>query len=159
LLEYAERRERHSEETAHLGTRAWLAPRPHDAVHTANERTRAMARFPNGSASTTDAEFVALAHTDELWDGEMESYDVDGTEVLLVRVGEEFLAYDGVCPHQEARLVDGELDGTTLTCDAHGWCFDVSTGEGISPHNTTLVRYPVRVAGDIVEVCTAPATP
>lgn len=111
----------------------------------------------DASASTTDAEFVAVAHTDELWDGDMDSYDVGDTEVILVRVGEEFLAYDGRCPHQSARLAEGELDGTTLTCDAHGWCFDIRTGQGINPRGASLVRYRVRVTDNIVTVCTAPA--
>ena len=64
----------------------------------------------------TDADgFVEIAAEDELWDGEMESYDVDGAEILLVRVDGEYRAYDGICPHQQPSLVEGRLEGSTLT--------------------------------------------
>jgi Ferredoxin subunits of nitrite reductase and ring-hydroxylating dioxygenases len=97
--------------------------------------------------SATD-EFVPIADADELWDGEMEAYDVDGEEVLLVKLDGRFHAYDGVCPHQSVALVEGELDDGVLTCRAHEWQFDAATGAGINPSNAALRRHEVRVTED-----------
>jgi nitrite reductase/ring-hydroxylating ferredoxin subunit len=96
--------------------------------------------------------FAAIAGEDELWDGEMESYDVDGEEVLLVRLDGEYHAYDGICPHQSSSLVEGRLDDSTLTCSAHEWVFDARTGQGINPHTACLRRREVRVADGCVLV-------
>ena len=100
--------------------------------------------------------FVAVAAEDELWDGEMDSYRVGGVEVLLVRLGGQYHAYHGVCPHQSSSLVDGDLDGGTLTCWAHQWTFDAVTGTGINPRTACLTRYAVRVAGGQVWVSREP---
>lgn len=101
----------------------------------------------------TDADgFVEIAAEDELWDGEMESYDVDGAEILLVRVDGEYRAYDGICPHQSSSLVEGRLEGSTLTCSAHEWVFDARTGQGINPQAACLKRREVRISDGSVLV-------
>lgn len=99
---------------------------------------------------------VVIAAEDDLWDGEMESYDVYGREVLLVKVDGRFHAYDGACPHQSVALIEGILDGTTLTCRAHAWSFDTRTGEGINPRTTCLVRHAVHVVDGAVHVSRNP---
>jgi cytochrome P450/nitrite reductase/ring-hydroxylating ferredoxin subunit len=52
----------------------------------------------------------------------------DGVDLVLVRVGSEYRAYAGRCPHQGALLGEGELDGDTLVCRNHRWRFDAATG-------------------------------
>jgi toluene monooxygenase system ferredoxin subunit len=101
--------------------------------------------------------YVAVAAENDLWDGEMESHDVDGDEILLVRIDGLFHAYLGICPHQSQPLVNGELDGTTLTCSAHEWMFDVLTGQGINPRGACLTRHDVRVVDGVVLVSRAAA--
>lgn len=97
-----------------------------------------------GCAET--AGFAAIADEADLWDGEMESYDLDGQEVLLVRLDGEYHAYDGACPHQGTSLSAGALDGGVLTCAAHEWEFDARTGQGINPRIACLRRREARVA-------------
>jgi nitrite reductase/ring-hydroxylating ferredoxin subunit len=63
----------------------------------------------------------------------------------------------GICPHQSQPLVDGVLDGTTLTCSAHEWMFDVRTGQGINPRGSCLTRHDVYVVDGAVLVSRAPA--
>ena len=48
--------------------------------------------------------------------------------VALFRVGDEFYAMDGLCPHAGGPLGQGCLSGTRVTCPWHGWQFDVTTG-------------------------------
>jgi nitrite reductase/ring-hydroxylating ferredoxin subunit len=103
-----------------------------------------------------DDEFVAVAADDELWDGEMESYDVGDAEVLVVKIDGGYRAFDGICPHQSISLVEGTLDGTTLTCRAHEWSFDVRSGAGVNPRTACLVRHAVRVRDGQVLVSRTP---
>lgn len=93
--------------------------------------------------------FQHACNIDDLWEGEMESVEVNGTEVLLVwPSGGELTAYQAMCPHQEVALIEGKFDGRTLICRAHNWVFDARTGQGMNPSDCTLARYPLRVDGD-----------
>jgi toluene monooxygenase system ferredoxin subunit len=83
--------------------------------------------------------------SDRLWAGEMLGLTVDGEPVLLVNVGGKVCAYRDACLHQGRALSDGTLEGTILTCKAHGWSYDVTNGCGINPEDTRLRRLPVEV--------------
>ncbi|MCP4330105.1 MAG: Rieske 2Fe-2S domain-containing protein [Alphaproteobacteria bacterium] len=98
-------------------------------------------------------DFQAVCKLDDLWEGEMEVFDIGDQEVLLVHApGGEVRAYDPVCPHQDHPLVEGSLDGCVLTCAAHLWQFDVVTGAGVNPEGVTLRSFPVKVEDEVVMV-------
>jgi nitrite reductase/ring-hydroxylating ferredoxin subunit len=103
--------------------------------------------MPDNSSAEGSA-FVEVTEADALWDGEMESFDVGDDEVLLLRVNGEIRAYDGICPHQSASLVEGDLEAGVLTCRVHEWQFDAATGVSINPQGSCLLRHDVRVTGD-----------
>ncbi|MBX6762988.1 MAG: Rieske 2Fe-2S domain-containing protein [Rubrobacteraceae bacterium] len=102
-------------------------------------------------SSEATLKWVEVATLDDLWEGEMMDVEVDGEEVLLVHLpGGRVVAYQGICPHQEYSLVEGELDEETnvLTCAAHEWQFDVRNGEGVNPIGCRLYQYEVKVDED-----------
>ena len=104
--------------------------------------------------------FVKLCKLEDLWEGEMESFEVDGVEILVVWPTDgEIVAFQAVCPHQDIPLVEGKFDGKSLICRAHLWQFDIADGKGINPSDCALAVYPVRVEGDDVLVCTEGVEP
>ena len=104
--------------------------------------------------------FKQVCALDDLWEGEMESFTVDGHEILLVCAdGGEIKAFQGICPHQDIPLVEGKFDGKKVICRAHLWQFDASTGKGINPDDCALAEYPVKVEGDAVFVRTTDVEP
>lgn len=104
--------------------------------------------------------FKKVCTLDDLWEGEMESFDVDGQEILLVCAeGGDIKAFQGICPHQDIPLIDGTFDGKKLVCKAHLWQFDACTGKGINPADCALAEYPVKVDGEDVLVETEGVTP
>ena len=97
--------------------------------------------------------FHEVCKLDDLWQGEMAAFEVDGHDVLVVHTeGGEVRAYPGVCPHQDHPLVDGVLADGVLTCSAHLWQFDVETGEGVNPKDCALLKLPVKVDNDTIFV-------
>jgi nitrite reductase/ring-hydroxylating ferredoxin subunit len=88
---------------------------------------------------------VEVCRVEDLWEGEMESFRVRDAPVLLVKLAGQFHAYEGRCPHQGAALVEGELAGAVLTCQAHHWQFDAVTGAGINPRKACLKRLQVEI--------------
>jgi len=89
---------------------------------------------------------------DDLWIGDMDAFSIGGRPVLLVNAEGVFKAYANICPHQDIPLVEGKLEGCVLTCRAHHWQFDVTSGLSINPANQRLMEYPVRISGEMVEV-------
>jgi toluene monooxygenase system ferredoxin subunit len=89
---------------------------------------------------------------DALWAGEMIGLELGGVPIVLLNVDGNILAYRDRCPHQGVRLSRGRLEGTTLTCSAHQWTYDVQSGYGINPCHSTLEPVPVHVHGGQVWV-------
>jgi toluene monooxygenase system ferredoxin subunit len=90
--------------------------------------------------------FHKVCKLDDLWEGEMEAFEVEGEEILLVwPEGGEPCAFQGVCPHQDIPLIEGKFDGKTVVCRAHQWSFCATSGKGVNPDHTQLARYPVKV--------------
>lgn len=98
------------------------------------------------ASSPNVVEWKDVSTLDELWEGEMADVAINDYPVLLVRLpGDRVVAYQGVCPHQETLLIDGELENQVLTCFAHRWQFDLKDGHGINPANCRLFQYQVKV--------------
>ena len=53
---------------------------------------------------------------------------VDGKIILLIKTGNLVAGFEGLCPHQKARLVFGAVDGTWLQCPQHQAKFRLSDG-------------------------------
>jgi len=97
--------------------------------------------------------FKKVCTRDDLWEGEMESFNVDGVDIVLVCAeGGDIKAFQGICPHQDIPLVEGKFDGKKIICRAHLWQFDACTGKGINPDDCALAEYPVKLEGDEVLV-------
>ncbi len=91
----------------------------------------------------------------------MQGFEVDGTQIVVIYPLDGVVtAIQGYCPHQQIRLADGDFDGdTVLTCMAHQWQFDVTTGKGVNPATCELARYPVRIENDEIHVDVADIEP
>jgi 3-phenylpropionate/trans-cinnamate dioxygenase ferredoxin subunit len=74
------------------------------------------------------SEYIEVASVIEFSDGEMRQVDVDGHELLVVRVGEKFFVTDNRCPHLGGRLSKGTLEGTIVRCHLHHSLFDLRDG-------------------------------
>ena len=71
-----------------------------------------------------------LGDLTDLRDGAMRVFaDVGEHGVVVCRVNGQLHAFDDNCSHRDARLSEGRLRGTTITCPVHGAQFDVRTGE------------------------------
>ena len=106
----------------------------------------------SGNASTR--EWIAVATLDDPREGEMTDVQVGDELILLVHLaGGDIRAYQGHCPHQRTTLADGKLEGRILTCAAHLWQFDLSTGEGVNPKGCRLERYDVKIENAAISLC------
>ena len=77
---------------------------------------------------------------------------VGGRVLALFRVGDQFFALDGICPHQGGPLGKGQLQGCVITCPWHGWQFDVRTGQHEVNQSIRHTTFPVKVDAGVVYV-------
>jgi len=97
--------------------------------------------------------FVKLCKLEDLWEGEMEAFEANGREILVVWPTDgEIHAYQAICPHQDIPLIEGKFDSKVIICRAHQWAFDCNTGAGVNPSDCKLAKYPVKVEGEDVLV-------
>jgi nitrite reductase/ring-hydroxylating ferredoxin subunit len=100
-----------------------------------------------------DEKWVAVAQRSALDEGAMMGVEIGDLQIALYNVEGEIYATDNVCTHAFAMLTDGFLDGDVIECPLHGGCFKVKTGEGQgAPITDDLKTYPVRIAGEDIEV-------
>ena len=90
---------------------------------------------------------VDLMGIDEVPAGTMKMAWVDGTEqILVVNLGDELHAVQGICSHEYFELDKGFITGDTITCALHLSRFDLLTGDPLDPPaEEPLQVYPVSV--------------
>ncbi len=96
--------------------------------------------------------FVRMATLEELPVGGAKEVEFEGRVYALFNVDGQISAIDGICPHQGGPLVDGPLEGTTVTCPWHGWQFDVRSGKTPLGSKIKQAIYEVRIDGQDVLV-------
>jgi 3-phenylpropionate/trans-cinnamate dioxygenase ferredoxin subunit len=91
--------------------------------------------------------------------GRMRALRVGEREILVCRTREGVFALDNVCTHAEARMSEGSLRGTRLTCPLHGASFSAIDGSVLGgPATSPLRTYAVRVVGEQALIaCASPS--
>jgi nitrite reductase/ring-hydroxylating ferredoxin subunit len=98
-------------------------------------------------------EWVTVARTEDLTDGEMIGATLGGQELLVANVGGQYRAMSAVCTHEGGPLADGDLYGSIVSCPWHGSEFDLETGEVVTPPASEPEPvYEVRIEGDEIQV-------
>ena len=77
------------------------------------------------SASHATADWVLVSTDTSLPAGKGVTAWVDDVELAIFRVGDDWLAIDGRCPHKGASLAEGCVEGGSVSCPWHGWGFDL----------------------------------
>ncbi len=107
----------------------------------------------NGSKRSSAKEYYKVAKKADLAARPMKKVRVNGREIAIARIGEQYYAFSNTCTHRGGPLAKGELSGETVTCPWHGGMFDVRTGDLLHPPPVERLRtYPVRVIGDDIEI-------
>lgn len=74
---------------------------------------------------------VRVCALDEIREGELQSFPVPGVlvPVLVTMVDGNIIAGTSMCPHEDVSLVRGCIQGSAIVCSAHGYEFNLYTGQ------------------------------
>ena len=96
--------------------------------------------------------FLRAARKDEIPNGAIREFAIDGKTIALANVDGKFFAIDNTCLHRGGPLGQGELEGKTVTCPWHGWQYDVTTGKVTVNPVVGVQAYAVEVRGEDIFV-------
>ena len=91
-------------------------------------------------------EFIEVTRLDQLPPGTASVFTIEGRSVACFNVDGAVHAIDDTCPHAGGSLGTSKLEGTIVTCRAHGMKFDVATGCFAGSSAFGVASYPVKVA-------------
>ena len=93
----------------------------------------------------TSSNFVKVANLDELAEGKPRAIRVEGQSIALFKHNGNIYATDNQCPHMGYPLTRGRVRGGVLTCDWHGWSYDMGGGGCFTGGCDDLSTFPVEV--------------
>jgi 3-phenylpropionate/trans-cinnamate dioxygenase ferredoxin subunit len=92
-------------------------------------------------------EWIAIARDDALGTDEMQTVELGGRRLLLVRTATRHYLVDEMCSHEDYSLALGCIKGERIKCSLHGSYFDLTTGDPLDePADEPIATYPLRVA-------------
>ena len=76
---------------------------------------------------------MKLCTTAEVAPGEALKVELAGLTLAVFNVDGQFHVTDDACTHGPGSLSEGFLDGEVIECNFHQGCFNVRTGEVVTP--------------------------
>ncbi len=99
------------------------------------------------------SEFVSAGKAEEYEAGKMKVVKVDGYEIAVTKVEDEFYAFSNYCTHSLHPMNFGYVSGKEAVCIFHWAIFDATNGHVIQgPAYEPLQTFEVRVQDGEVQV-------
>jgi nitrite reductase/ring-hydroxylating ferredoxin subunit len=95
--------------------------------------------------SNPNSNFVRVADLKEVQEGTPKAVRVEGRSIALFHHQGNIYATDNQCPHMGYPLTRGRVRNGVLTCDWHGWSYDMRGGGCFTGGCDDLDTFPVEV--------------
>ena len=96
---------------------------------------------------------VKVAEKKDLPSGKAIAVEVNGKQIALFNVNNQYYAIEDTCTHAGGSLSEGDVEGTIVTCPWHGATFDITNGKVLSePASEGVKNYKVRIEGEEIKI-------
>ncbi len=96
--------------------------------------------------------FVKVTTVDGISEGKPKAVKVEGHSIALFRHQGKVYATDNQCPHMGYPLTKGLVRNGVLTCDWHGWSYDMEGGGCFTGGCDDLATFPVDLRNGNVSI-------
>jgi 3-phenylpropionate/trans-cinnamate dioxygenase ferredoxin subunit len=100
--------------------------------------------------------FVTVGTRDQFNDGDRIVVEINELYIAVFQVNGKLYAIEDVCTHDDGPLAEGMLihedDAPKIECPRHGAKFNLVTGKPTFPAVKAVIRYPVRIEGEEIQV-------
>lgn len=90
--------------------------------------------------------FVEAYSLQDIAPGTSRPVRIGTTDIILFNVEGNIHALENSCRHAGAALNGGKLCGKVVTCPAHGWRYDVTSGALLVAPEKRIKTFPVKIA-------------
>lgn len=98
--------------------------------------------------------WINVIEEEKLLDGDVTVVDLNGVEVAVFHVAENYYAIEDVCTHDGSEISTGTICEHIIECPRHGARFDLRTGEVVElPAYGPVQTFEVRVKDGMIQVC------
>jgi len=80
---------------------------------------------------------IVACKTADIPPGKMIKVSIDGRDILVANINNEYFATDDSCTHSGSSLSEGKLNENTITCGWHAAEFDCKSGK--------LLKFPAKI--------------
>ncbi len=102
-------------------------------------------------------EYIKLAAVSDFKSLRIKSFKVLGRKLAIVKEKSgSFYATEISCKHHNIDLTTGRIEGDMVTCPAHGWRYNIRTGQCTSHPGAVLRRHGLKVEDGAIFVTTLP---
>jgi nitrite reductase/ring-hydroxylating ferredoxin subunit len=115
-----------------------------------------MNNLENQFVRVAEREFVRVGSVSGVPPGTSKAFPLGRFDVAVFNIDGVFYALENTCPHQGGPLADGWIEGATVTCPWHAWCFDVRDGKMTLGDFARVTRFPVHIENDGIYVGVEP---
>lgn len=74
----------------------------------------------------------------------VQSIDINGKRICLVKTANKYFATETKCPHAGADISQGWCENDHLVCPFHRYKYNLETGRGIEGQGDYITIYPVK---------------
>lgn len=97
--------------------------------------------------------WVNVCKTTDIECGKLKVVDLDGTDVIIFNVDNEFYALEDNCTHDNSEISSGKIEGKCIVCPRHGAKFDITNGAVLSaPAYEDIEKFELKVEGDDIYI-------
>ena len=102
--------------------------------------------------SNAQSNFVKVADLKDVPEGTPKAVKVEGRSIALFQHQGNVYATDNQCPHMGYPLTRGRVRNGVLTCDWHGWSYDMRGGGCFTGGCDDLDTFPVEVRDSAIYI-------
>lgn len=81
----------------------------------------------------------------EIKEGGARTMRVLARSVAVFRINGNLYGLEADCKHMRASIASGKIEGTIVTCPAHGWRYDITTGDCLNEPWAKLKTYGIDI--------------
>ena len=106
--------------------------------------------------SLAEISFTKICSVLDIEENAGKRFIINETEIAVFKTNGNIFALSNICPHQQTALIyDGFIEDGCVVCPAHGWKFDLRTGNKKSG-SRGLDSYVVKIVDENIFVKVVP---
>jgi nitrite reductase/ring-hydroxylating ferredoxin subunit len=105
-------------------------------------RAKLLPRYPEGE------KYHLLGEIGEIPSGSTKMFRLNGREIAVFHVNQDYFAFKNSCPHHGVELATAKIENGSIRCPGHGYQFDLKTGQCDRDPFLRASTYDLKIEGD-----------